>query len=305
MIIYLKYNQKKIEIEENFKTACTKLIQGWFLKHTVERKKFEFVNSHISDIVQKIIYEGKYKEILDEMFINGSFLSQSSDDKYHNNNCIDNNSSNNNNDNFNINYNRSYNRSCNRNYTRSYNRHYYNYSSSKSYSYYSDESFDFDDKGKDYLSSSNSSKNISLNNNISTIPETLKKYYLAQAYVFEDLTNSNLFKQIDWKNRVNNINEEGEEVSLLNKNKYKIKKSDFPFDITVISNQNKTTNIIVQVLNDKRYNYLKLKCTVNQWNLFNNEENEQNISIMALVKFQLNNTPDIYYIKKSNLNEII
>ena len=31
---------------------------------------------------------------------------------------------------------------------------------------------------------------------------------------------------------------------------------------------------------------------------------EQNITIFALVKLNLNNNPEIYYIKKSNLNEI-
>ena len=147
------------------------------------------------------------------------------------------------------------------------------------------------------------------NNNIHTIPESLKKYYLAQAYVYEDLINSTYFNQIDWKNKINkeegDESEEGEEVTLLNKNKYKIKKSDFPFDITVTSKNNKCTNIIVRVLNERKYDCIKLKCTKDQWKLFNNEEKEQNISIFAFVRFQSNNSPEIYYIKNCNLNEII
>ena len=135
------------------------------------------------------------------------------------------------------------------------------------------------------------------------ISESLKKYYLAQAYVYEDLINSKLFDQIDWKNKVNN-DEEGEEISLLNQNKYKIKKTEFLYDIIITNNKNKNINIIVQVLNEKKDNLIKLKCDINQWKLFNNEEKEQNMYIFALVKFGINYTPEIYYVKKSHLNEL-
>ena len=155
-----------------------------------------------------------------------------------------------------------------------------------------------------YLPIINKKENNAFNDNKHQIPEKVKKYYLAQAYVYEDLINSKLFEQIDWKNKADN-NEKGEEISLLNKNKYKIKESEFPFEIAVTNNKNITTNIIVQVLNEKRYNYVKLKSKVNQWKLFNSEEKAQTLSIFAIVKFQLNETPEIYYIKKCNLNDII
>ena len=202
------------------------------------------------------------------------------------------------------------NNNSNNNYNENNNKNYQSHNT-----YQKTSSYNYNDyKEKESLNSSYSSESISFinlkqnnifnNNNVHTIPESLKKYYLAQAYVFEDLNNSKLFKEINWNNKVNN-NEEGEEITLINNNKYKIKNSDNLFDFTITSNNNKSTNIIVQVLNEKRYNYIKLKCTVNQWNLFNNEGNEQSTSIFALVRFHSYNTPEIFYIKKSNLHEII
>ena len=285
---------KEVKIDENLKKACAKLITEWFAKHKKERKEFEFVNSHIPEISMKIIHEGKYKDYTDDIFIYGSMFNLCSyAEEITPKNKINNNNSNNN-------YNE--NNNNNKNY-QSHN----TYQKTSSYNYN-------DYKEKESLNSSYSSESISFinitqnnifnNNNVHTIPESLKKYYLAQAYVFEDLNNSKLFKEINWNNKVNN-NEEGEEITLINNNKYKIKNSDNLFDFTITSNNNKSTNIIVQVLNEKRYNYIKLKCTVNQWNLFNNEGNEQSTSIFALVRFHSYNTPEIFYVKKSNLNEII
>jgi len=318
---FIKYDalfeisKKEVEIEEKFRIACENLIKGWFKGHKNknERAKFEFVNSHILEIANKIIYEGKYKQIFDGLCINGLLeqIISSNNDNHPKNNyinhdiiCIKDNNTNNSYANYNVNYDRSYNIN---NYNYNYNNDSYFYR----YRYY--KSFDFDNREIKSLNSSNSSKylpiinkkeNNAFNDNKHQIPEKVKKYYLAQAYVYEDLINSKLFEQIDWKNKADN-NEKGEEISLLNKNKYKIKESEFPFEIAVTNNKNITTNIIVQVLNEKRYNYVKLKSKVNQWKLFNSEEKDQNLSIFAIVKFQLNETPEIYYIKKCNLNDII
>ena len=301
---------------------------------------FEFVNSHILDISDKIVYEGKYTEKMKKFFLHhspeefDSYIKNENKSKNNTNETninINNNSrshfrsnnrtpeefdsyiknenkskNNTNETNININNNsRSHYRSNNRSYHKNY---------MTSYTYHNDISFDFDDREIEFLNSSYSTRNNSFmnktdnnilnNNNVNTLPENLKNYYLAQAYVFEDLNNSKLFNQIDWKNKANN-DEKGEEITLNNSNKYKIKNSENPIDFTITSNNNKTTNIIVQVLNEKRFNYIKLKCTVNQWNLFNSDGNEQNTSIFALVRFHWNNTPEIFYIRKSNLNEII
>ena len=279
----LELKIKEIKIEKNFKIACEKLIKEWFANHKAERVKFDFVNNNIPGISDKIIYEGKYRKYLDEFFIFGSInkIKSLTNDIHHNKNNINNTNINNSINNYRIeNYN-------NYNYGRNYNNNY-------SYDYYDNKSYDSPIKEIKLLNSPQ---------DISPISENLKQYYLAQAYVYEDLKNSNLFEKIDWKNKANNI-EEGEKISLLNKNEYIIKKSEYPFDI-IVTNNNKTTNIIVQVLNIKRYNFVKLKCNANQWKLFINEEKEQNMTVLALVKIYWNNNPEIYYIKKSNLNEII
>ena len=298
----IEMKEKNIKIDENFRIACTKLIREWFAKNEKNMDIFEFVNSHILDISDKIVYEGKYTEKMKKFFMHHS--PEEFDSYIKNENKTKNNT---NEINININNNsRSHYRSNNRSYHKNY---------MTSYTYHNDISFDFDDREIEFLNSSYSTRNNSFmnktdnnifnnNNNVHTLPENLKNYYLAQAYVFEDLNNSKLFNQIDWKNKANN-DEKGEEITLNNSNKYKIKNSENPIDFTITSNNNKTTNIIVQVLNEKRFNYIKLKCTVNQWNLFNSDGNEQNTSIFALVRFHWNNTPEIFYIRKSNLNEII
>ena len=301
----IEIKSKENKIDNNFKICCKKLIQEWFDKHDNDRNKFEFVNNNIADISIKIIDEGKNKNLLDKLFIKGysNFIDLllnknilKNIDENNNpcnkiNNIVNNNFDNINNDI--LNSNRNYERMNNGNYQEKNRNYYSNNSNSLSLNSFLD----------GFSCSSYFATNSSFNNKENDIPSDLKQYYLAQAYVYEDLQKSNLDIQIDWKNKVNN-NEEGEEITLKNNNKYRIKKSDFNFDFIVTSNNHKITNIIVKVLNEKRYNYIKLKCTVNQWNLFNNEENEQNKSIFALVRFQSNNTPEIFYIKTSNLNEI-
>ena len=260
------------------------------------------MNNNIADISIKIIDEGKNKNLLDKLFIKGYsnfidlLLNKNILKNIDENNNPCNKINNNNFDNINndiLNSNRNYERMNNGNYHEKNRNYYSNNSNSLSLNSFLD----------GFSCSSYFATNSSFNHKENDIPSDLKQYYLAQAYVYEDLQKSNLDIQIDWKNKVNN-NEEGEEITLKNNNKYRIKKSDFNFDFIVTSNNHKITNIIVKVLNEKRYNYIKLKCTVNQWNLFNNEENEQNKSIFALVRFQSNNTPGIFYIKTSNLNEI-
>ena len=247
--------------------------------------------TNIPNIANKIIYEGKYKDYLDKFFIHGSIniIKSLTDDIHPKNININNNINNYRIENY-------HNYSHKDDYGRNYNDNYNNNNNFNSNVHYDNESFD---------SYNNEKKLLISPQDISPISENLKQYYLAQAYVYEDLKNSNLFAQIEWKNKTNNI-EEGERITLFNKNEYIIKKSEYPFDFIVTNNiNNKTINIIVQVLNIKRYNVIKIKCNDNQWQLFVNEEKEQNMTIFALVKIYWNNNPEIYYIKNNNLNEII
>ena len=58
----------------------------------------------------------------------------------------------------------------------------------------------------------------------------------------------------------------------------------------------------VKDLSDEDYNYLKVKFTTEEWKSFNNE---QSISILALVNLRFNNNPEISYTQKIDLNDII
>ena len=284
--------QKELNIEDNFKIACKKLINEWFAKNIDKKDKFDFVNSHIPEIFNKIICEGKFQEKLNEILIKSpdkfyKILSNNQPLILHNDNSFDLdeneislinslNSTRNisimNNDNNNNIFNNHQN-NANNNYVHANNNYIrpnYNYNNAN-------------------------------NNYVNSLPESLKKYYLAQAYVYEDLINSNLFKQIDWKNKANE-NEEAYEVTLMNLNKYKIKKYTFHYDFRVTTNENEIFNIKVKDLSDEDYNYLKVKFTTEEWKSFNNE---QSISILALVNLRFNNNPEISYTQKIDLNDII
>ena len=282
-------DKSEVKIEENYKTACSKLITEWFKIHKKEKVKFEFVNSHILEICIKIILEGKFKEQIDDLIIHGNleklFLlleqaGKTSDD------IKEDKKINNNNDN------------KNNIITKTENDDF-----KPTNFYFNENPVIRCPSPKKSLSFTSNNENTFNYNNSNSIDKKLKNYYLAQAYVFEDLTKLNLFDKIDWKNQVND-NEEGDEVTLFNSNKYKIKKSNSPVDFVLKSKQNKILNLIVLVVNDKRYNYIKLKSTIKQWKLFINEDKEQDISIFALVYFHFYESPQIYYIKKCNLDEI-
>ena len=248
--------QKELNIEDNFKIACKKLINEWFAKNIDKKDKFDFVNSHIPEIFNKIICEGKFQEKLNEILIKNSekFLEIFSNNQLfilHNENSfeLDENevsliNSLNSTRNISIMKNENNNNNIFNNHQNNANNNYVH-------------------ENNNYIRP-NYNYNNANNNYVNSLPESLKKYYLAQAYVYEDLINSNLFKQIDWKNKANE-NEEAYEVTLMNLNKYKIKKYTFHYDFTVTTNDNEIFNIIVKNLNDEDYNYLKVKFTIDQW----------------------------------------
>ena len=65
-------DKSKVKIEETYKTVSKKLITEWFKMHKKEKEKFEFINDHIVEIYIKIILEGKYKELFDDLIIEGN-----------------------------------------------------------------------------------------------------------------------------------------------------------------------------------------------------------------------------------------
>ena len=68
----IEIQKKEVKIDENFKIACNQLIRKWFVKHKDKKNLFDFVHSHISDISIKILYDKKFKDIIEEIFIYNS-----------------------------------------------------------------------------------------------------------------------------------------------------------------------------------------------------------------------------------------
>ena len=131
-------------------------------------------------------------------------------------------------------------------------------------------------------------KTVNYNKN-ETVSDSDRNYFLAQAYVYEDLLNINLFSEIDWKNKANE-DEDEVEVILMNHNKYKVKQSGFPYDFVAKTLDNKTFNINVKNGVDTTNRYLKFIFTFEQLRLFNNEREKV---ILAFINLQNNNKPKI------------
>ena len=314
-------NNKEVKINTNLKQACHLLIQKWFKENKEKMGLFEFTKNHLVDISVKILLEQNIQNILENLLINDletfiemikfqnpfapilwadesmvddiSEMSMSFNatrdnsmvqqdnfnfmnfmDFYNNNNNNiinddENENNNNNNDNDNrINVNNIQNNINNNDY--SYFRHqrqnYNNYIRNVIRTRY--------DKG-------------------------LQKYCICQAYVYEKLKESNLFIEIDWKNKLND-DEYGELITLSNDRRYKVKKVASTYDFTVKTKQNKQYNISVKRGDSSRNNYLKFSYTSSQWDLFKNEP--QNI-IFAFVSLN-RSEPEIIFSKNVNLEEL-
>ena len=128
----------------------------------------------------------------------------------------------------------------------------------------------------------------------------LHNYCLSQAYVYEELLASNLFDEINWKNRLDE-NEYGELI-ILSENRYKVKKVLETFDFIVKTKQNKQYKISVKRGNSSSNTYLKFSFNYSQWNMFNTEPQSIIVAFVSLIN---ENNPEIYFAKNINLNELI
>ena len=303
--------EENVKINENFKKACNLLIQKWFKEHRDKIKLFEFTKSHLVDISVKILFDKKSKEILESLLIQDpetliemlkfqdpnaplfwldeSFISEAIDESSVSsiNSTLDNsafqNQQNNfnflinnfiqNNNNNNIRINNNNNNNNNNNYHYNNNRRNYN-------------------------------RNYGNNNYINVVRnrynEGIRKYCIAQAFVYEKLLESHIFVEIGWKNQINE-NEEGELVILPNSHRYKVKKEVSTYDFIVKTNQNKEYKICVKRGDSSRNSYLKFSFNYSQWNLLHNEQ--QSI-VFAFVSLNNENNPEIYFEKNINLSEL-
>lgn len=277
-------------------------MQKWFKEHKDKTNLFEFTYSHIVDISVKILFDENTKKILEELIINnpsaliniiknknrnGAFLwsddssfdenddsFSSSFDATLDNSVIQANPNNFNYNLFNFNNNNHRNGRRRRRRRNNHNNHYYN----------------------DYHNNYNINDNhVNLINN--AYEEGIKKYCKAQAYVYEKLADSNLFQEINWKNKLNE-NEDGLLIYLPNNHSYKVKKDYSNYDFIIKTHHNITYKISVK--NGEGYD-LKFTFDNTQWNTLNNEL----ISVVfAFVSLRDENNPEIYFSKNILLNDL-
>ena len=131
------------------------------------------------------------------------------------------------------------------------------------------------------------------------IEEGLKKYYLAQAIIYEKLVESNIFNEIVWINKLND-NEEGELIILGNGHRYKVKKSVSDYEFKVKINPNKEYKIKVKKGENSNHS-LKYEFNNSEWNLFKNDTQSM---IYVFVNLKNENNPDIIFSKAIKLNEL-
>ena len=209
----------------------------------------------------------------------------------------DNNNNNNNNYNYYYNFNNNNNRRRSRRRNRNRNRN--NNNNNNNDNNYNDNNFsynnyNFNNSNYDY---NNISNNIDMTR--IRIEERMKKYCMAQAYVYEKCLTSHLFIDVIWNNKINE-NEEGELVILGNSHRYKVKKVDSEYDLIVKTNENKEYKIKVKSGENSNSCYLKFKYSSSQWSLFNNES----LSVIFAFVSLKNEEPEIIFAKNLDLNNL-
>ena len=303
---------EKVKIDENFKKACELLIQKWFNEHKDKTELFEFTNSHLVDISVKILFDKETKNILEEMLISDPkklmqmiknrnsnmifFYDDESiineDDESSLSSSFDatlDNSINPENNNFNLNLFNFGNNSGNRRRRR---RRRNNHHGGRGGNW---DNIDFGG----YAGNGDNSHNFA-NSIMNSYNEDIKNYCKAQAYVYQKLVDSHLFKEIDWKNKVNE-NEEGELIIIDNNHRYNVKKSYSNYDFMVKTNEDKNFKISVKHGKISESSDLKFIFRYSQWNTLGNELNSV---VFAFIYLNYGNEPEIHFSKKLGLNEL-
>ena len=306
----IQKDKENVKIEENFQKSCQLLLQNWFKEHKDKIKLFEFTYSHLVDISVKILFDEKTKKIFETLLIEDplvvidmikfndpyapflydeSMIEQNEDsslsssfDATLDNSRIQRNQNNifnlfnafNNNNNNNYNY-----QNNNNNY---YNYHNINYNRRRRHRY-------------NYVNNANFG-NIYANR----YDEEIKKYCKAQAYVYQKLLDSNLFSQIDWKNKLNE-NEEGELIILSNGLRYKVKKDYSNYDFIIKTKHDKNYKISVKIGENKSNSDIDFNFRYSQWISLNSELKS---IVFAFVSLKNENNPEIYFSRNLLLDEL-
>ena len=127
----------------------------------------------------------------------------------------------------------------------------------------------------------------------------IKKYCLAQAIVYEKLSESQAFSQINWINEIN-MNQEGELIELGNGHKYKVKKEMSDYEFIVKTYNNKEFKIKVKRAENAKNSALKFNFELPEWNLFKGQFSS---IIFAFVSLK-NGNPEVAFNKGVKFDEI-
>ena len=317
---------ESVKIDDNVKNSCELLIQKWFKQHKDKIFLFEFINSHLVDISVKILFDKESKNILEELLINNPesliemikykkpvpfFYGDSDDESIINENeefslsssfdatLDDSINQGNYGNNFNFNL---FNFGHNNNNRRRRRRRRNNHGGNRGNEGYID---NLGYLGGGFFNYGGNRNNGNNNQNIenslmNAYNEGIKNYCKAQVYVYQELVNSHLFREIDWKNKVNE-NEEGELIILPNEQRYKVKKTYSNYDFVVKTNENKIYKISVKNGKNVEGSDLRFIIKYSQWNTLDNELNSM---IFAFIYLKYGNEPEIHFSKNLKLNEL-
>lgn len=284
---YLRIDQNinEIEIDENLKKSCKLLINNWFSDHKNKIDLFDFVSRHITDISVKILLNKETKQLLEDLLITDpeGFVNM-------------------------INF-------QNPNAPFFYDDDSISYiSDESSIDATRDTSLDSINLNQNninnyvvinYINNNNhrSLRRISYNEYVNLLKKKyekgIKKYCLAQAIVYEKLSESQAFSQINWINEIK-MNEEGELIELGNGNKYKVKKEMSDYEFIVKTYNNKEFKIKVKRAENAKNSALKFNFELPEWNLFKGQFSS---IIFAFVSLK-NGNPEVAFNKGIKFDEI-
>ena len=297
----IQFDKENVIIDEKFQKSCELLLQKWFKKNIDKSKLFEFTNSHLVDISVKILFDNDTKKLLEELIINDptAFI-KIIKNKNRKGALIwsDDSSFDENDDSFSSSYDATLDNSINQPNQNNFNFNLFNYNNNNNYNNYNNNYNNNHRRRRRRNNHNNNHNNHYLNIINNSYEEEIKRYCKAQAYVYVKLVDSKLFKEINWKNKLND-NEDGVFIYLSNNHQYKVKKDYSDYDFTIKNRSNITYKISVK--NGEGYD-LKFTFKNTQWNALNNEL----ISVIfAFVSLRDENNPDIIHFSKNILlNEL-
>ena len=319
--------EEDFKIDENIQKTFRLLIQKWLNEHKDKLGLFEFIKSHLADISLKVLFDQSIKKKLDNLLMSDpkafiemmtlpssplffsdfsvidEFEDEEDDDSFDGTRDVSLNQGNLNlnfnnfgignvpNNNYNNNRRR---RRRNRNRNRNRNNNNDNNNYSQNYNNYN-YNYNYNNSNYDYNNNSNNINMTRIRNE-----ERMKKYCMAQAYVYEKCLGSPIFNNVIWENKISE-NEEGELVILGNSHRYKVKKDDSEYDLIAKTNENKEYKIKVKLGENSNSCYLKFKYSSSQWSLFNNESLSV---IFAFVSLKNEDIPEIIFAKNLDLNNL-